>query len=204
MTANEIKALAKEIHEGNKKRGFWDNERPMSELLVLIRTEIDEAVEADREGRLCSLGINEDSEHSRIDTYRHLNIDAEFSTTLFKGYIKDTVEDELADTVYRILDTVASGIIDEDYFYQALYGLNYPNLLEYSDNDWSVFTDMVDEFHDNMPSRKGSKKFISSQLADCFCIVLYYCQSNNIDIWWHVKEKLKYNATRPYKHGKKY
>lgn len=193
MKVEQIKALAKEIHEGNVKRGFWDNERPMSELLVLIRTEIDEAVEADREGR-----------NANTTKYKKLEKKDRFSTVFFSQIIKDTVEDELADTVYRILDTVASGMIDEDCFYQTLPALDYPNLLDYRDNDWSVFTDMVDEFHDNMPSRNGGKKFISSRLADCFCIVLYYCQSNNIDIWWHVQEKLKYNDTRPYKHGKKY
>ena len=34
--------------------------------------------------------------------------------------------------------------------------------------------------------------------------ILDFCGANNIDIDSHVKAKLEYNRTRPFKHGKKY
>ena len=198
MTIEQIKQLSREIHEGNAKRGFWDNERSLSEVLMLIRTEMSEAVESDRKGRLCSLGIDKDSEHSRIDTYKHLNIDAEFSTTLFEGYIKDTVEDELADVIIRILDLPSSPIKEVDwdkffsyYNYWCSQKISVP---------FSIYS-LAEWFNYYMPY---SFDYDIDQLSHSLLFVLNYCKGNNIDIWWHVREKLKYNATRPYKHGKKY
>ena len=201
MTVEQIKALAKEIHEGNVNRGFWEGERTLSWVLMLIRTEMSEAVEADRKGRLCSLGINEDSEHSRIDTYKHLNIDSEFSTTLFKGYIKDTVEDELADTVIRILDASVTSLIDTDYFLDRFAWFQGYSI---SEKVKKPLIEYAEYFNYVMAVSYYDERKVSIDLATAFSSIIQYCDYASINIWWHVKEKLKYNATRPYKHGKKY
>lgn len=193
MTIEQIKQLSKEIHEGNAKRGFWDEPRKMSEVLVLIRTEIDEAVEAHRKGR-----------NADITKYKELEKADRFSTVFFCKFIKDTVEDELADVIIRILDLPTSGMIDTESFYRELRALGFPDLGYAFPYGFDCFLDMVDDFHGSMPTRKDAIKIIACNLAYSLCIVLYYCGLNNINIWWHVKEKLKYNETRPYKHGKKY
>ena len=46
----DINQLIEKSHEIAKKKGFWDNKRPISECLMLIVTELSEACEADREG----------------------------------------------------------------------------------------------------------------------------------------------------------
>lgn len=44
----EFANLIKKIHEGNKAKGFWDTERNKGELLMLIVSELGEALEGIR------------------------------------------------------------------------------------------------------------------------------------------------------------
>jgi len=132
MNLNE---LAVEIHKGNVKRGFWEGEKNKGELLMLVVSELSEALEADRKGRVAKLWDFE----ARKDVVERSKAtgeltDSEYSL-IFTNYIKDSFEDEIADAIIRLLDLSA--------------GLG-------------------------------------------------------IDIDKHVKYKLLYNATRPYKHGKNY
>lgn len=42
--------IAKEIHANAKAHGWWDEERPFSEVVALCHSELSEALEADRAG----------------------------------------------------------------------------------------------------------------------------------------------------------
>lgn len=109
--------VANYIHEGNVNRGFWEGERNTGELLMLVVSELSEALEADRKGR-------------------HVDITKlEPGTYNFAETVKDTFEDEIADAIIRLFDL---------------------------------------------------------------------CGAMGIDIQRHVTEKLDYNASRPWKHGKQY
>ena len=91
--------LAKQIHEYAKAKGFWDNPRDTGTLLMLIVSELAEAMEADRNGRIANLsGFHKGIAHEDI----------------FEASIKDTFEDEMADTIIRILDLCAAKGIDID------------------------------------------------------------------------------------------
>lgn len=114
--------LSKQIHEGNAARGFWEGERPLTEVVMLTVCELAEAIEADRAGKWMN----------KIDLIKYINRP---EPEVFKETIKDTVEDEIADALIRLLDFA-------HYF--------------------------------------------------------------NIDLDFHIKAKLDYNASRPYKHGKTY
>jgi NTP pyrophosphatase (non-canonical NTP hydrolase) len=88
---------AKQIHEDAKRKGFWDSERETGTLLMLCVSELSEALEADRKGRVANLDkFDKGIAHGDI----------------FETYIKDTFEDELADTVIRILDLCGARGID--------------------------------------------------------------------------------------------
>lgn len=91
-----IKKLSKIIFEMNKEKGFWDTERNIGETLMLIVSELGEAMEAHRKGKMCTLE-KDDLEHL-------INISDENFKEMFEEKIKDTFQDEIADTVIRILD----------------------------------------------------------------------------------------------------
>ena len=48
---NQIDELQKQIHEDNKAKGWWDSERNTGELLMLMVTELAEAMEEYRNGK---------------------------------------------------------------------------------------------------------------------------------------------------------
>lgn len=112
-----LKETAKEIYENAKAKGFWDEERNLGEMLMLIVSEVSEALEADRKGRHCnpdSLSFTLRTWHRVSDIDRDETID-DFKD-IFESSVKDTFEDEMADAVIRILDLCHSrGINLEDH-----------------------------------------------------------------------------------------
>ena len=96
----QINLSAQHIYEVNKSKGFWDNERNVGEMLMLIVSELGEAMEAHRKHQF-----------SDWDQY-----DSEVSVLgekeAFEKRIKDTFEDEIADVAIRLLDLTGGLGID--------------------------------------------------------------------------------------------
>lgn len=78
--------LAQRIYEANKEKGFWDQERNVGEMLMLVTSELGEALEAHRKNRVADW-----------DKFDYKNIS-------FVDSIKDSFEDEVADAIIRLLD----------------------------------------------------------------------------------------------------
>ena len=99
-TINSLNELSKEVYQGNVEKGFWDKDRSFAETCMLIVSEISEAVEADRRGVKCIYDLNQNG------------LLQDFDPESFKGMVKDTVEDEIADTFIRLLDLCGRMEID--------------------------------------------------------------------------------------------
>ena len=97
-----IKETAQAIHAINKEKGFWDKPRNTGELLMLVTSELAEALEADRKGKYANLDLAKQyAEHGyHLPTERQR---VEFKAH-FEKDIKDTFEDEIADAVIRLFD----------------------------------------------------------------------------------------------------
>jgi NTP pyrophosphatase (non-canonical NTP hydrolase) len=108
--------LAKTIHEGNAERGFWEGNRQLTEVVMLTVCELAEAIEADREKKWAS-----ENEYAR-----YLNNP---DPAVFRETIKDTVQDEIADALIRILDFAHKFGIDLDFHVNAklLYNSSRPH-----------------------------------------------------------------------------
>lgn len=48
------------------------------------------------------------------------------------------------------------------------------------------------------------KNTFEDELADAIIRILDLCAYKKVDINWHIEQKMKYNKTRSFKHGKKY
>ncbi len=94
----DLNESAKVIFENNKEKGFWDFERNVGEMLMLITSELGEAMEAHRKGRFTS----DIAKRDYPGDYKNW----------FEENVKDTFEDELADAVIRILDMAGGLDID--------------------------------------------------------------------------------------------
>lgn len=114
--------LAKTIHERAKEKGFYERPFNIGEKLMLVNTELSEALEADRKGRKADLAgfrtrLSELENSMNMGVVKPENVEnlkKEFFEACFKKYVKDTVEDELADAVIRLLDICAYLNIDID------------------------------------------------------------------------------------------
>lgn len=94
----KIKDLVKEAHENAINKGFWDAERKPPELLMLVVSELSEALEADRV-----------DEYASIDQYNNSTSD---DITRYRAYISDSFEDEIADCFIRLADLCAGLEVD--------------------------------------------------------------------------------------------
>jgi hypothetical protein len=133
-TSININDLANAIHKNNVEKGFYENPPNKATALMLVVSELSEAVEADRAGKFANIFyfFNRKNE---IEQSKGQELDSEEYARLFKTTIKDTYEDEIADAIIRLLD---------------------------------------------------------------------HCAHKGIDIDAHIAAKVKYNQSRPHKHGKSY
>jgi len=93
-----ISELQKEIHSIAKEKGFYEERRNIPTRLMLVVSEISEAMEADRSGKRMV---------KYIDVVNGWHFVNDF-IPYFENHCKDTFEDELADAVIRILDLAES------------------------------------------------------------------------------------------------
>ena len=94
--ADTLNRYAKDCHQRSVAKGFWAEKHTVYHYLMLVISELSEAVEADRLGKWAKL------DHDTIDTLQRIE-GAPYAQE-FLRLVKDTVEDEIADAVIRLLD----------------------------------------------------------------------------------------------------
>jgi NTP pyrophosphatase (non-canonical NTP hydrolase) len=109
-----MKDLIKKAHGTAKEKGFWDTERNVSEMLMLIVSEVAEAQEALRKNHYA----NQEVVDSLAQDLELDKTDEEFllKTLVWKGKfednIKSTFQDEIADVAIRLFDLCGGMGID--------------------------------------------------------------------------------------------
>lgn len=141
----------------------------------------------------------------------------------FKAHIKDTVNDELADTVIRCLDALGfywgqttdrkpdlfAYYLDTVEFEANAGGKEYAKMQHDLQVQGVKQPTIIAEVHAitrslmNAAVQPNRDEFIVALLATIY-YVGQFAAAKDIDLASHIKAKLLYNATRPYKHGKKF
>lgn len=192
MNLNELRDKA---YKCACEHGFHDTEYPYYHWLMLTICELSEAIEADRNDRHADRDM---FEKTMKDLIREDDSDKDIIFySYFKKYIKDTVEDELADVVIRLLDFSGLESID--------------------------LTDLNTEIEEDLePGIQNQLRDMTKALFTC-CNVLtsfvfdldeiakttlsgifQYAKAAGIDLKWHIEQKMRFNELRPYLNGKKY
>ena len=193
MKFNELRDKA---YECAKAHGWHGHELSDEHLLMLVVTEIAEAVQADRKEnyadvRSFDLGVS---------------MDDRLFEDMFESCIKDTVEDELADVAIRLLDYAGYKEIDLHVIDKAFAEKN---------GHWALTGDIYDSFKNNLPKCDFSEMTYSlvclitspdgPMIMQMLLSLEYFAETMDIDLIWHIRQKMRYNETREYKHGgKKY
>lgn len=187
-TRPNITQLAKEIFEVNKAKGYHNENRSNEHFLMLVITELSEAVEADR-GNSRNRRANMDWFNKRIQTNRsYKGLDPSITKerayeVIYNETIKGSIEEELADSVIRLLDLV--GLRGYTNLKDLLLVATVSEKKTFTENIFSICKDMI-YYKYSEPER------ISYALLN----IERLCSMMNIDLWLHVDLKLEYNKTQ--------
>lgn len=190
-TPETLAALAVEIHANAVKKGFWDGEPDIEKFLMLIVCELAEAVEADRAGKRAQTELY----NLNVTSYVPGGL---YHQELFEDWIKDTVEDELADAATRILDMAEHFKIANHVTWDRI-STEFEEGQSFAGKVYTLVKDMPD-----WSAHLGANFSFRTALASVLNGIFALADSLKIDLLWHVREKMAYNATREKLHGKKY
>ena len=192
MNTEMLNALKEKAHKTAVEHGFYEEVKPDAFYLGLVMSEAGEAINADRKGMHADTNWFEEGMANGYLTPR----------VLFESYIKNSVEDEIADIVIRLLDfaglkgckllvTDASltpfVLIIEQRAKNGLSGTFF--------HLNGVLSDALDDC-----SIDDGVNIVISIISDCF----QHLTGSDKDLWWFVEQKMRYNDLRPRLNGKKY
>ena len=202
MSKIDLNALRDRAYKTACEHGFHDQELSNEHCLCLVISELMEAVEADRRGKRA----NVDWFEKKISTSRICQgLDPDIPKE--RGYevaynetIKGAIEEELADAVIRLLDLA------------GLRGIS----LELANGDIDdCIEDMAEAYKDEtftesiysistLPVRYDGIFDFSITVNDMILSIFGLAKHLDIDLLWHIEQKIRYNELRPMLNGKKY
>ena len=177
------------------EHGFHDQELSNEHWLCLVISELMEAVEADRNDNWNRIAKVEQFK-KRLEISRICQgLDPEISKE--RGYeitynacIKGSIDEELADAVIRLLDLAGLRNLNLNRFALANVVSKKKTLTE---NIYSIVKDITNYKYtlEELVNYAITQVFVLSDILD-------------IDLLWHIEQKMKYNELREKMHGKKY
>lgn len=202
ITQKKLATLADDAFKIADKHGFYTENTEIETELMLIITEMSEAVQADRHNRHGSI---EDYE-SEIQMGRDI-------PTAYENCLEGTVESEFADIAIRILSLLgwlnsktpikpkSDYILAHEYEvgkiqYKVQNIINKGSIAKVLFRLIGHFSWLIDNETCNW--------YLSDTLQDILMRVFAIANNHNIDLMEHIKLKMKYNESRPYLHGCKY
>ena len=169
--------LAEEAHENAVKHGFWETKVSNEHCLMLVITEIAEMVEAHRVSRKAKTAAYNDMPNKQIG---------------FEKFIKNTMEDEMADIVIRLADLAGALGVDFTKMQPCRYYRAFGKF-SFTENAFALCKGLSKD-------AIGIEKRIQFGLD----FITKWAQELNIELAFFVAQKMRYNKMRPYRHGKQY
>lgn len=176
MNLNELRNEAYSIAKAN---GWHEEEHSDEHWLMLVISEIAEAVQADRKNL-----------HADVEAFKKYEEIIDFKEN-FERQIKNTVEEELADVVIRCFDLAGLRKFDLEEEVEALMEMAE------SIKEGSGFIDLCYALSGISTCDDSTEQKTIAIIA----ITLKYCELTGIDLDFFIRTKMKYNRLRGYKHG---
>ena len=191
MNTEKLNALKERAYKTAAEHGFHEDVKPDVFYIGLVMSEAGEAINADRKGLHADTKAFEEEEASGLSFAEN-----------FRLHIKDSVEDEIADIVIRLLDFAGLKgyeLIFISYDQQSKHLF----LLELKKYGLSgVLFRFMCFFSDALDENCTGPGIIVLLCVFSACFGMF--TGSDKDLWWFVERKMKYNEQRPKLNGKKY
>ena len=195
ITKEQTKDFIARAYDNAVKHGFHEKMLTVEHMMMLVLSEIGEAVEADRRNIHANLI---DFENCKDLTYNDR----------FKNYVKDSVEDEMSDVAIRLFDLCGTlNITPTDRFesYSELFKDFRKNYQRHSFCERAfVLSAILCHADGASVTDDGSGKSLPDIIGAAQFFLFAMADDMNVDFILHIELKMEYNETRPKKHGKKY
>lgn len=195
MVLNELRDRA---YKTACEHGFHDTELSDEHFLCLVISELMEAVEAHRKGRLgknCKSRFGMD-----YNRYPALVEEEKLFKCSFEKNVKDSLPDELADAFIRLLDLAGMRDISLDIAMKDID--NCIDDMAEACKD-KIFTESIYAIS-VLPERYKGLYNLTTTVNDMLLSIFGLAKHLNIDLMWHIEQKMKYNELRPMLNGKTY
>ena len=190
MNTEKLNALKDRAYKTAVAHGFHEEEKPDAYWLGLVMSEMGEAINADQKGLRANV----------VRFVEDMELGNPFRES-FEAHIKDSLEDELADVVIRLLDFSGRKGIElsitpkeelVSHISEAFDNLKLPGVL---------FC-LAGVLHSSILNGELESYIcdLISILSDCFKKIT----GRDYDLWWFVDQKMQYNEQRPKLNGKEY
>ena len=191
MNTEMLNALKDKAHMTAVEHGFYEEVKPDAFYLGLVMSEAGEAINADRKGKRANVvRFSEDME-----------LGHPFKES-FEKHIKDSMEDEIADIVIRLLDF--SGLKGYTLLISGHSALPSTAIVdEFASNGLSgTLFALIGALSDSLDddSTEATVVIVINIFIDCFKKIT----GRDYDLLWFVEQKMRYSDLRPRLNGKKY
>ena len=194
LTQQLLKQFMTKAYENEKAKGFYKPDLDINQALMLIITEMGEAIQASRHNR-----------YGSIDGYNtYLEVSDEH--VAYEESLEGTVESEFADITLRIISLL--GWYDSQ---NTICLMNDTELkkteefhkIEFEHGNYCLPTAMylIITRITYFPFSCSPAWMNTLRLQDILVQVFALAHAEGIDILEHIKLKMQYNESRPYLHG---
>lgn len=194
LTQQLLKQLMTKAYENAKAKGFYEPDLDINKALMLIITEMSEAIQASRHDR-----------HGSIEGYNtYLEVSDEH--TAYEKSLEGTVESEFADIAIRIMSLL--GWYDSQKVICLMNDTEIRKTEEYHKVEFEHGNYSLPDAMYLIITRMTYFPFSCSpawmntlRLQEILVMVFALVHIEGIDLVEHIRLKMQYNESRPYLHG---
>jgi len=205
---NSMNDLKEKIHANAVEKGFWEDV-DIARFTVLCAGELNEGVEAHRIGRIARNIVTESAGLLVYDFDTSTKCTGEVRA-MFEAHVKDSLEDEVADTFIRILDLAGglnidldsddarTGSLDE--YDNSIIGCTFHGEVQIVSRGILSLTNPMDTY--STTCYVGAED--CAKFGGVINALYKFSERYSIDLDRHVELKMWYNEGRERLHGKQY
>lgn len=203
IEGKQVKEWVERAYNNAVKHGWHEEKKPAAHWVMMISTEVTEAVQADRKGRWMD-ELDKSGLDCVIANDHHRGLVEKF----YGEHIEGTVESELADICIRLFDFMGLKNVK----CRTEYTTDEENIELCKTRDFTVNAFFISRGilnfatpNNSLLSKAYINEIIEAYFNDIIVATFEWAESLGIDLVQHINLKMRYNETREYHHGgKKY